>query len=263
MPTAELGNIIVHYQQQGSGPAVVLLHGLAEDHRSWAPMLHHLGEHSVTAIDLRGHGGTSAGDGDGTLEQLSDDLRRFLAEVTGPAVVIGYSLGGTIALHAASTGDTNVRGVIAVAASSVVGRAAADFFTGRIAQIEAGDWDEFGAGLRGDTAQQVVSEVDLDALTAYRLGALGDGLGYVNAARAMIRVQSAPLSPLLPGVATKVDVVGGDSDVFCPRKAADMIVDALPNGRYHEIAGAGHLISIDQPEDYGRLLARLLEDFTA
>ncbi len=263
MTTTALGDITVNYHRQGTGPAVVLLHGLAEDHRSWSPVLDQLADYTVHALDLRGHGNTSAGDGEGTLQQLSDDLCRFLAEVSGPAVVIGYSLGGTIALHAASTDDTNVSGVIAVAASSVVGGAAAEFFAGRIAQIEAGEWDAFGAGLRGDTAQQVVSEADLDALAAARLEAVGEGLGYVNAAQAMIGVRSAPLNPLLAGAEVRVDVVGGDRDVFCPRKAADMIVDALPNANYHEIEAAGHLISIDQPEEYGRLLARLLEEFTS
>ncbi len=260
MTTVELGDITVHYLSEGSGPAVVLLHGLAEDHRSWAPVLPHLDGFTVHAVDLRGHGSTTGGDGLGTLEQLSDDLRRFLDEVCGPAVVVGYSLGGTIALHAAGTGDNNVVGVIAVAASSVVGGAAAEFFTGRIAQIEAEDWEGFGAGLRGDTAQQVLSDADLDALVAARLKAVGEGGGYVNAARAMIGVRSAPLTPVLGDIAVRVEVVGGDGDVFCPRKAADLIVDGVPRGRYHEIAGAGHLVSIDQPDEYGRLVAHLLED---
>ena len=260
MTQVELADISVSYQEQGSGPPVVLLHGLAEDHRSWDGVVSHLDGFTTYAVDLRGHGGTTVGDGDGTLAQLGNDLLMFLRQVSGPATVVGYSLGGTIGLWAASRPEPPLVRLLAIASSSVVGRGTAEFFAGRIAQIEANQWHAFGAGLQGDTSQQVVTEVDLGALTAARLAAIGDGAGYVNAARAMIGVRSAPLTPALANVTVDVDVLGGDSDTFCPRKAADMIVDALPSARYHEIAGAGHLISVDQPELYGELIARLLTE---
>ena len=259
MSSVRLGDIDVNYRTAGSGPPVVLLHGLAEDHASWNPVIGHLGGCTSYAVDLRGHGATTAGAGRGTLEQLGDDLVAFLHEVSGPARVVGYSLGGTIALEAAARPDAAVAGVVAVATSSVVGRAAADFFAGRISQIASGDWACFADGLRADTAGQVVTEADLDALTAARLAAVGEGAGYVNAARAMIGIRSAPLNPRLGRVVVPVEVVGAGRDAFCPRKAADILVEALPDARYHEIAGAGHLVSVDQPEHYGRLLAHLLE----
>ncbi len=260
MTRTTLGDFEVNYEMTGSGPAVILVHGLAEDLRSWDPLLPALSDFTVYALDVRGHGGSSVGDGDGTLAQLAADLERFVQKVSGPAAVVGYSLGGTIALRAAADADTAIRHVIAVASSSVVGRGAADFFAGRIAQIESHQWDEFAAGLRSDTSQQVVTAPDLDALTATRLVAVGDGDGYVNAARAMIGVRSSPLTNDLARIKVAVDVVGADQDVFCPRKAADLIVEGVPRGRYHEIEGAGHLISVDQPARYGSLISRLLKE---
>ena len=259
MSGTRLGDIEVNYRTEGSGPPVVLLHGLAEDHTSWDPVLAHLRGYTTYAVDLRGHGATTAGAADGTLEQLGDDLLAFLGEVSGPARVVGYSLGGTVALEAATRAGSAVEGVIAVATSSIVGRAAAEFFAGRISQIVSGDWASFADGLRADTAGQAVTEVDIDALAAARLAAVGTGAGYVNAARAMIGMRSAPLNARLGRVAVPVEVVGADRDLFCPRKAADILVEALPDARYHEVAGAGHLVSVDSPEPYGRLLARLLE----
>ena len=260
MTRATLGDIEVNYQATGSGPPVVLLHGLAEDHQSWDVVVSDLAGFTTYAVDVRGHGGSSAGDGEGTLAQLSADLERFVREVSGPAAVIGYSLGGTIALRAAAEADTQIRHLIVIASSSVVGGAAAEFFAGRIAQIENEQWDDFASGLRGDTAQQVVTDVDLDALTAARVGAVGNGHGYVNAAHAMIGVRSAPLTDELAHISVPVDVIGADQDVFCPRKAADLIVEGVPNGRYHEIEGAGHLISVDQPRRYGQLISGLLKE---
>ncbi|MDE0170660.1 MAG: alpha/beta hydrolase [bacterium] len=258
MTEVELGDIVVNYRRHGSGPAVVLLHGLAEDHRSWSPVAPYLGSFTTYAVDLRGHGRTTAGRGAGTLMQLSDDLIIFLQAVSGPAAVVGYSLGGAIGLKAATAAPDLIRHLVVVATSSVVGRAAAGFFAGRIAQLESGDSTGFAAGLRDDTALQIVTEADLDSLAADRVAAVGDGHGYINAARAMIGIRAEPLNPLLSRITAPLDIVGADRDVFCPRRASDIIADAVPHSRFHEIAGAGHLLSVDRPEAYGRLLARLL-----
>ena len=260
MSTVELNDIVVNYRQQGSGPPVVLLHGLAEDLRSWDAVAAHLDGFAVHTVDLRGHGRTTAGEGAGTLSQLSDDLAAFLGTVTGPAAVVGYSLGGTIGLRAATAPGSLIAHLIVVATSSVVGTAAAEFFAGRIAQLEARDRDGFAAGLSEDTAKQVVTAADIDTLASRRMDAVGDGRGYINAARAMIGVRSEPLNPLLARIEIPVDVVGASSDVFCPRRASDIIVDNVADCRYHEVADAGHLLSVDQPDAYGRLLARLLHE---
>ena len=70
-----LNDIEVGYTERGDGgPAVVMVHGLAEDRRSWTHAQERLSDHRTLAYDLRGHGETQAGDGDGTLDQLAGDL---------------------------------------------------------------------------------------------------------------------------------------------------------------------------------------------
>ena len=263
MTSVELNDIVVNYSRRGSGKPVVLLHGLAEDHRSWDAVAAHLGSFTTFAVDLRGHGRTTAGQGAGTLSQLSDDLIMFLTAVSGPAAVVGYSLGGTIALRAAAVAPNLIRHLIVVATSSVVGAAAARFFESRVAQIEAGDWAGFAAGLRDDTSKQIVTDADLDSLAARRMVAVGDGRGYINAARAVVGIRAEPVHPLLEKITVALDIVGAESDVFCPRRASDIIADAVPHSRFHEIAGAGHLLSVDRPRTYGELLARLLHESDA
>ena len=263
MTAVELNDIVVNYRRQGSGRPVVLLHGLAEDHRSWDAVAAHLGSFCTYAVDLRGHGRTTVGEGTGELSQLSDDVAAFLSAVSGPAAVVGYSLGGTVGLKAAVSAPGLIRHLVVVATSSVVGGAGAEFFAGRIAQLEAGDWNGFAAGLRDDTSKQIVTEADLDGLTARRMAAVGDGRGYVNAARAMIGIRTEPLNPLLSQIAVLVDIVGADNDVFCPRRASEILADAVPHSRFHEVAGSGHLLSVDRPEAYGELLARLLQSTEA
>jgi 3-oxoadipate enol-lactonase len=80
-------------------PTVVLLHGWAATaDLNWALAYEALGEHAdVVALDHRGHGRGLRGDGRFTLEACADDVAALLDELgTGPAVVVGYSMGGPV-----------------------------------------------------------------------------------------------------------------------------------------------------------------------
>src|SRR5256885_9845435 len=68
------GDLDVAWYQWGRGDPLVLVHGLADDHRAWRKVLPWLAlDHRVVAYDLRGHGRTPAGAADGTLAQLGAD----------------------------------------------------------------------------------------------------------------------------------------------------------------------------------------------
>ena len=159
---------------------------------------------------------------------------------------------------AAKRPDLVTRATVA-GTSTVVGRRAAEFFRDRIETIRS-DFSGFAGELKEDTRQQLVVAGDrLEDVTARRLKAIGSGDGYVNAARAMARLNEEPLTRVLPEIACPVHVIGGEADVFCPRKAADIMIDGLRHGTYHEVAGAGHLMSVDQPDAYAQAIRNALE----
>ena len=256
---ARLGDIDVGYSVMGKGAPVVFVHGLAEDRSSWTRVRYALSEYRTYAYDLRGHGETSLGEADGSLAQLGGDLVRFLEIVSGPAVCVGYSLGGTVVLWTAAERLDLVRRAVVAGTSSVVGRRAAEFFDQRIRTITS-DPAAFAKDLRSDTAAQLIAAPgELDAVTARRLAAVGTGGGYVNAARAMQRLASEPLTPILPRVSCRVDIIGGEKDLFCPPKAAALLVSGLPDASYHEISVAGHLMSIDNPDAYAQTIKQSLD----
>jgi pimeloyl-ACP methyl ester carboxylesterase/putative sterol carrier protein len=84
-------------------PTVVLVHGLAATNASMLPLFADLcHDFRVLAPDLPGHGGTQARSEAHTAQFLGDWLRDFLARTgSGPAVLVGNSLGGRTALQAA------------------------------------------------------------------------------------------------------------------------------------------------------------------
>ncbi|MFC7340461.1 alpha/beta fold hydrolase [Saccharopolyspora griseoalba] len=262
MPTAELGDVRVQYRAEGSGPAVVFVHGLAEDHRTWQAQQDELTGCRTYALDLRGHGGTPVGRASGDLAQLRDDLIAFLSEVSGPAVCAGFSLGGTVVLAAAARRPELVTGAMAIATSSVVGRAAADFFRERAQQVRDGDLEAARATLRADTAE-MLTRADAAALGDYRVECIGDGAGYANAALAMAGLREEPLTPLLSKVTCPTVVVGGGKDVFCPRKASEILLDGLPEASYREVPDVGHLMRADDPAGFAEAVRESLGDLGA
>lgn len=254
----QLNDIEVGCTVSGQGKPVVLIHGLAEDRASWSDVQAAITDHCTYAVDLRGHGETTLGQVEGTLAQLGGDLIRFLEKVTGPATCVGYSLGGTVVLWAASQRPDLVRHAIVAGTSSVVGRMATGFFEERIRQVQR-DFTAFAEALKSDTASQLSTAVDrLEAVAARRLWAVNDGRGYVNAAQAMVRMSTEPLTSLLPMVRCRVDAIFGDSDAYCPEKAVDILARDLPNLVRHKIEGAGHLIGVDQPKSYSEAIRNAL-----
>jgi 3-oxoadipate enol-lactonase len=256
--TVRLGDIDVAYRAEGEGPMVVFIHGLAQDHRMWAPQQERLSDFRTLAYDVRGHGGTSLGEADGTLAQLGGDLVAFL-EHFGPASCAGFSLGGTVALWAAAERPDLVRDVIALATSSVVGRTAARFFADRIELFSSRDDDGIRAALEQDTRAQLAGpRADPAAITASRMEAIGDRRGYVNAARAMAGIHEQPLNDRLKRIGRPVLVVSGEFDQFCPRRAAEIMLEHLSQGHFEELAGAGHLVTEEDPDAVTGVIAAWL-----
>ncbi len=262
MNRAALNDIEVAYTVEGAGNPVVFIHGLAEDLRTWRGQQQALdGRFRSFAYDLRGHGRTSLGQCDGTLAQLGDDLLAFIEQLTGPATVVGFSLGGTIALRAAAERPDLVRKSVVLGTSSVVGRPAVQFYQDRIALAADTGSAAFRDALRADTeAGLFKTHESLDRIVAARLEAVGDGLGYVNAASAMMGLHAEPLTPSLARIETPVVVIGAEHDRFCPQKAASIILDALPAAEFVAIPEAGHLMNVDNPGAVAEALRRVLVD---
>ena len=257
-----INDIEVAYSESGQGQKVVMLHGLAEDRHSFADIQKRLRGAHTFACDLRGHGETGLGNTEGTLAQLGNDLIGFLEAITGPAVCIGYSLGGTIVLWTAAMRPDLVLHAVVAGTSMKVGYTANDFFQHRIKLIE-NDLPSFAEALYLDTAAQIVNEgIDVQNVTRKRLQTIGSGGGYINAAQAMMLLHEEPITALLDKIQCPVDVIGADQDAFCPHKAAAMITSALDDVAYHEIPDSGHLMSVDQPVIYCNTLQQILDGRT-
>ncbi len=101
LETTSLHGHDVAYMRGGSGPAVVLLHGMAGSAGTWEPAMERLTEHfTVIAPDLPGHGRSAKPRGDYSLGAYASFLRDLLDQLEVPhATIVGQSLGGGIAMQ--------------------------------------------------------------------------------------------------------------------------------------------------------------------
>jgi 3-oxoadipate enol-lactonase len=250
----------VAWFEVGRGDPLVLIHGLADDHRAWRRAIPSLMlRHRVVLYDLRGHGETSLGNPDGTLSQLGADLLAMMDAIgIDRADVAGFSLGGTIAMRAAIDHPQRVNRLVLVATSSRVGRAAADWYRERASMVDKGDsW--LRDTLDRDTADVYAqSPNQLEEGLWIRRQSTADPRGYGNACAAMAALNGAPLDPELGRIHAPTLIVAADLDQHCPPKAAQIIAAGIAGSRIEEVHGAGHAIPVERPDELAASMNKFL-----
>jgi len=101
---ADVNGIKLYYETQGAGRPMILLHGGLGSGEMFGPVLPQLAErHQVVTVDLQGHGRTADIDRPIDVRLMADDVAALI-EHLGLATpdVVGYSLGGGVALHTAA-----------------------------------------------------------------------------------------------------------------------------------------------------------------
>src|SRR5215469_14196873 len=106
----------IAYDVTGSGPLVVLSHGIGvhrQDYRFLAPVLVQAG-YRVANADLRGHGESSMGWASINNTDVAGDLLALIDHLGGPAVLVGHSISGGAATIAAATRPEQVSGIVEI-----------------------------------------------------------------------------------------------------------------------------------------------------
>lgn len=112
--TFDTGKVVLNYAEgPAAGPPLVMLHGGAGRWQLYSGMLAELAErYRVYAPDLRGHGKSGWVPWGYTIRDYVEDIGAFLQEVSGPAVLMGHSLGGIIAVATTKACPNLVRALI-------------------------------------------------------------------------------------------------------------------------------------------------------
>lgn len=260
------------YELTGSGPLVVLAHGMGDTRESYrfvAPELVSAG-YRVAAVDLRGCGESSAVWPDYSRTAIAGDLIALVRHLGGPAVLVGHSISGGAVTIAAAQAPEMIEGIVELGPftrKQSVGLSdlgVKRFRTGTTRLVMAGLfgsvkwWHKYlDAAFPGpkpaDWADQLQrSEANLSEP------------GRMKALQAMGRSKPVDAGEQLGNVACPVLIVQGtlDPDWADPRAEGEAIVAAVPAGLAHleMIEGAGHYPHTQYPDETVALLLAFLRE---
>ena len=133
---APVNGLQMYYEIHGAGEPLVLLHGAYGTIDLWGPVLETLARHhQVIAVELQGHGHTAGIDRPIRYETMADDVAALMDYLGIPqADIVGYSMGGGVALRLAIQHPERVRKLVPISVSISTAGAYPEVWAG-IAQI--------------------------------------------------------------------------------------------------------------------------------
>lgn len=111
--SVKINGVDLVYEKEGSGPSIVFIHGTNAASVYWESVVPQvMGEYTCYSVEQRGNGRSGRSpDGNYTIDGLIDDCCSFVEQVSGPAVLVGQSLGGLVAFGAAARRPDLVRAI--------------------------------------------------------------------------------------------------------------------------------------------------------
>ncbi len=247
----------LHYVQDGSGPDLVLIHGVGSQHGDWGEVARRLSPHfSILRYDLRGHGTSEAPPGPYMIEDFTADLISLLDE-TGlkQPHIAGFSLGGLIAQCMALNHPDRVRKLALL--GTVAGRT-----TEERERVE-GRLDFIASSHPADYFDQSVSrwfteafqDANPDVVAARKAVVTSmDGAAYAAAYYALAMTD---FGDRLGEISHTTLVATGEDDIGSNPRMAHLMADRIHNSRLEILPGLRHSILLEAPD----LVAGLLTDF--
>jgi pimeloyl-[acyl-carrier protein] methyl ester esterase len=242
-------------ESSGDGPSLVLLHGWAMHSGLWGPLVPRLARRfRVHAVDLPGHG-RSASVAPFTLDGAVAAVASAVAAAPAPLTVLGWSLGGLVAMRWARVQPTRVDRVALVATSPRF--VAGDDWPHALARPTLAQFgDELNVAWkltiqRFLTLQLQGSEHGRATLAALRDQVFARGEPSRHALLgALETILATDLRGEVGAIAQPTLVVSGDRDTLMPPAAGRWLADHLPDARFALIPGAAHVPFLSHPEAF-------------
>lgn len=254
----------LHVESVGHGPPLVLLHGWALHSGLWGPLVPRLARRfRVHAVDLPGHGHSAAVE-PYTLDAVTDAVAASTRGVEEPLTVLGWSLGGIVAMHWALRAPERIARLVLVcttprfAAGPDWPHAMAETTLARFGDELRVAWRQ--TLLRFLSLQVQGSEHGRAALAAMRHEIFTRGEpAPVVLAHALDALASIDLRDRVPRLSQPTQIVAGERDALTPAAASAWLAGALPHARYVAIPGAGHAPFLSHPDAFAAALDGFLD----
>jgi pimeloyl-ACP methyl ester carboxylesterase len=262
----------IAYDVTGSGPLVVLSHGIGDRrqvYRFLAPKLAQAG-YRVASPDLRGHGESSMGWASITRTDVAGDLLALTDHLGGPAVIVGHSISGGAATIAAAARPEQVSGIVEINPFTKTQKFKVEAFL-RNARYRRGISLVTGTQLLRSLSlwmrylnvaypTKPADYADYTAALAAKLREPGRMAEFMKT----FKSTPADAEAQLPNIKCPALIIIGtlDPDFADPRAEGEAIVAAMPTGlgTVAMIDGAGHYLHAQRPDQMAALVIGFLKE---
>ena len=267
----------VCFRLSGSGPLIVLVHGITGRSEQWVPVMDALGDrYTLLAPDLLGHGESAKPRGDYSLGAYASGIRDLLIALNAePATIVGHSLGGGIAMQLAYQFPERCNRLVLMSSGGIARdvhpllRAASLPGSEIVLPLITNE-----RVLRlGQAVGRALGVIGLQAGSDIAEGARGyASLGDRDAREAFLHTVRAVIDPMgqrISGLdrlylaeALPSLIVWGANDPIIPPHHGEIAHDAMPESRLELIEGAGHFPQVTHAAKVARLLSDFMESTT-
>jgi pimeloyl-ACP methyl ester carboxylesterase len=253
-----INGIQMAYTDEGDGIPLVFIHGFPLNRSTWSKQVEAFkSNYRVIAPDLRGLGETEATPGPASMSRFAEDLHALLHHLgTGPAILVGHSMGGYVALAFARAFPKALRALVLVG-------------------TKAGADSPAGADVRRVLAEKVQAEgtsVVVEAMAPKMLSASHTDAAMAASVKDFMTTASPEgvVSALL-GMAERPDagawlgkirvrtlVIVGAEDTVIPPSESEILMMGIPSAQLKIIPKAGHLVAFEEANAFNDALREWL-----
>ncbi|MCW7984804.1 alpha/beta hydrolase [Streptomyces platensis subsp. clarensis] len=251
MPSLDINDTTLHYEDEGTGPALLLLHGWGTSGRTWCAQLPDFTrDHRVVTVDWRGCGRSAhPARGNTTAMVVTDIVALIDALRLDRPVVIGSSIGGVFATELALRRPELTGGVVSVGAPG--------YWPSTETQAE------LVAALRRDRAGTVADWVPgwyapgtAPALIDRTVRQILNSGVYIDEHQATAAGYDP--RPALPGLQVPIHYLHGELDTAIPLEVPRTCAALTPGAEVSVITGAGHMPHQELPDRFNAALRTVL-----
>ncbi|GLH73384.1 alpha/beta hydrolase [Geothrix limicola] len=248
------GNLMA-YTDEGSGFPLLFLHGFPLNRGSWSPQVDAFkSKLRVIAPDLRGFGESHATGGLVSMACFAEDVWDLVQQLgIGPLILAGHAMGGFVALTFARMHPKWVRGLMLVGTKA--GLDSSEMMNDHRQTAET--IQRSGTTLvMEELAPRMLSPVNANGPLATSVRALMASASPEGMRGALLGMAERPdARPWLGKIRVPALVIAGSDDRVIPPTESAALADSIPDSQLRVIPNAGHLVELEQPETFNKVLS--------
>lgn len=256
MADRRFGSLVM--EDHGTGPAILMLHGLGGTSNTFDPLMPGLEDYRVLRPDLPGAGRSPLRPGIRTIAGLARAVTDALrASGVRRAIIVGHSMGTLLAQHMALSAPQRVDGLILFGAISEPSQAARQSLTAR-ADAALRDGMAGIADSVADTSLSAQTLAENPAVRAFLRESLmrQTPAGYAAHCRILAQAKANPAEQ----IGVPVRLITGADDPVAPPAMVRAMNTALGDGKLDILPGTGHWPMLESPQACRKILARALAE---